>query len=74
MGASKGAVSGQGAPSSRFLLDLSPLPPSTPASLDAEQARVVAHARGPLLVLAGPGTGKTTTIALGLTSPESTKA
>jgi hypothetical protein len=62
MGASKGAVSGQGAPSSRFLLDLSPLPPSTPASLDAEQARVVAHTRGPLLVLAGPGTGKTTTI------------
>src|SRR3954463_13806137 len=31
-------------------------------SLDAEQQRVVDHAGGPLLVLAGPGTGKTTTL------------
>ena len=62
MGASKGAVSGQTTPSSRFLLDLSPIPPSTPAALDTEQAQVVAHRKGPLLVLAGPGTGKTTTI------------
>ncbi len=30
--------------------------------LDAAQAQVVSHAGGPLLVLAGPGTGKTTTI------------
>jgi superfamily I DNA/RNA helicase/RecB family exonuclease len=30
--------------------------------LDEHQRRVVAHAGGPLLVLAGPGTGKTTTI------------
>ncbi|MEQ4499804.1 UvrD-helicase domain-containing protein, partial [Nocardioides kribbensis] len=30
--------------------------------LDAEQQRVVDHAGGPLLVLAGPGTGKTTTL------------
>ncbi|MDP9093576.1 MAG: ATP-dependent helicase [Actinomycetota bacterium] len=30
--------------------------------LDAEQQRVVAHSGGPLLVLAGPGTGKTTTL------------
>jgi superfamily I DNA/RNA helicase/RecB family exonuclease len=30
--------------------------------LDAEQRRVVDHAGGPLLVLAGPGTGKTTTL------------
>lgn len=30
--------------------------------LDDDQRRVVAHRRGPLLVLAGPGTGKTTTI------------
>src|SRR5215469_9223908 len=30
--------------------------------LDAAQRAVVAHAGGPLLVLAGPGTGKTTTI------------
>jgi superfamily I DNA/RNA helicase/RecB family exonuclease len=30
--------------------------------LDDEQRRVVAHRSGPLLVLAGPGTGKTTTL------------
>jgi superfamily I DNA/RNA helicase/RecB family exonuclease len=30
--------------------------------LDADQQRVVDHGAGPLLVLAGPGTGKTTTI------------
>ena len=33
-----------------------------PVALDAEQQRVVDHAGGPLLVLAGPGTGKTTTL------------
>ncbi|MBZ3903639.1 ATP-dependent helicase [Streptomyces griseiscabiei] len=33
-----------------------------PPRLDAEQRGVVDHARGPLLVLAGPGTGKTTTL------------
>ncbi|HET7326035.1 MAG TPA: ATP-dependent DNA helicase [Nocardioidaceae bacterium] len=31
-------------------------------SLDASQRRVVKHPGGPLLVLAGPGTGKTTTL------------
>ncbi|WP_394326740.1 ATP-dependent helicase, partial [Thermobifida halotolerans] len=31
-------------------------------NLDDDQRRVVAHRGGPLLVLAGPGTGKTTTI------------
>ena len=30
--------------------------------LDDQQQRVVDHAGGPLLVLAGPGTGKTTTL------------
>ncbi|GAA3722401.1 ATP-dependent DNA helicase [Spinactinospora alkalitolerans] len=33
-----------------------------PPVLDDHQQRVVAHKGGPLLVLAGPGTGKTTTI------------
>ncbi|MCX5194528.1 ATP-dependent helicase [Streptomyces sp. NBC_00249] len=33
-----------------------------PPVLDAAQRAVVDHARGPLLVLAGPGTGKTTTL------------
>src|SRR6201997_3563820 len=41
--------------------ELAPTPPSPPA-LDAAQQRVVDHKGGPLLVLAGPGTGKTTTI------------
>ncbi|WP_436786621.1 ATP-dependent helicase [Yinghuangia sp. YIM S10712] len=39
--------------------DISPLPELT---LDARQRAVVAHPGGPLLVLAGPGTGKTTTL------------
>ncbi|HEX6197562.1 MAG TPA: ATP-dependent DNA helicase [Jiangellaceae bacterium] len=37
--------------------------PAAPApELDADQRRVVEHRGGPLLVLAGPGTGKTTTL------------
>ncbi len=39
-----------------------PLPAATAARLDEAQQQVVDHAGGPLLVLAGPGTGKTTTI------------
>lgn len=46
----------------RFVLDSSPIPPGPAPSLDADQQRVVDHRHGPLLVLAGPGTGKTTTI------------
>jgi superfamily I DNA/RNA helicase/RecB family exonuclease len=34
----------------------------TPPTLDEHQRRVVDHPGGPLLVLAGPGTGKTTTL------------
>ncbi|WP_130493353.1 ATP-dependent helicase [Motilibacter rhizosphaerae] len=54
------------------LFDLAPPPgyvlvpgataPSAPPVLDAAQAAVAAHRDGPLLVLAGPGTGKTTTL------------
>jgi superfamily I DNA/RNA helicase/RecB family exonuclease len=37
-------------------------PETTPPVPDAAQRRVVEHPGGPLLVLAGPGTGKTTTL------------
>jgi superfamily I DNA/RNA helicase/RecB family exonuclease len=46
----------------RWELDLTPAPPAAPPELDERQRRVVEHRQGPLLVLAGPGTGKTTTI------------
>ncbi|HUY51783.1 MAG TPA: ATP-dependent DNA helicase [Streptosporangiaceae bacterium] len=39
-----------------------PGPPAGPPRLDEAQQAVVSHAGGPLLVLAGPGTGKTTAI------------
>jgi superfamily I DNA/RNA helicase/RecB family exonuclease len=39
-----------------------PVPAAPAARLDEAQQAVVDHAAGPLLVLAGPGTGKTTTI------------
>ena len=38
------------------------LGPTTRVALDEQQQAVVDHAGGPLLVLAGPGTGKTTTL------------
>ena len=39
-----------------------PVAPVDPPPLDDSQRRVVDHRHGPLLVLAGPGTGKTTTL------------
>jgi len=39
-----------------------PEPPPVTPTLDAAQQAVVEHPGGPLLVLAGPGTGKTTTL------------
>jgi superfamily I DNA/RNA helicase/RecB family exonuclease len=39
-----------------------PVAPAAAPSLDASQQAVVDHPGGPLLVLAGPGTGKTTTL------------
>ncbi|HVF04673.1 MAG TPA: ATP-dependent DNA helicase [Frankiaceae bacterium] len=53
-------VADLGAPAYR-LVRTAPPPPFVP-DLDDAQDRVVTHAGGPLLVLAGPGTGKTTTL------------
>ena len=39
-----------------------PRPAAVPPALDRDQQAVVDHPGGPLLVLAGPGTGKTTTL------------
>src|SRR5690606_38894157 len=46
----------------RLVLDRAAPQPGEAPALDADQGRVVAHRGGPLLVLAGPGTGKTTTL------------
>ncbi|MFE7269552.1 ATP-dependent helicase [Streptomyces sp. NPDC057623] len=45
-----------------YRLVRTPVVQAAPPRLDAAQRAVVAHATGPLLVLAGPGTGKTTTL------------
>lgn len=49
-------------PASPFRLVRAPLERPAPPVLDEYQQAVVDHAGGPLLVLAGPGTGKTTTL------------
>ncbi|MGW1891257.1 ATP-dependent helicase [Streptomyces sp. NPDC002004] len=51
----------QGDPGAYRLVRTAPVPVEPPR-LDAPQRTVVDHADGPLLVLAGPGTGKTTTL------------
>src|SRR6201995_710764 len=47
---------------SPYRLVREPVAPARPPVLDPAQRQVVEHEGGPLLVLAGPGTGKTTTI------------
>jgi superfamily I DNA/RNA helicase/RecB family exonuclease len=48
--------------STTYVLDRTPPAPVATPMLDASQQAVVDHVGGPLLVLAGPGTGKTTTL------------
>ncbi len=50
-----------------YRLVRTPVPAGRPPVLDEGQRAVVAHSGGPLLVLAGPGTGKTTTIVEAVT-------
>ncbi|MFC4032561.1 ATP-dependent helicase [Streptomyces polygonati] len=45
-----------------YRLVRAPVVPAAPPVLDAAQRAVVEHRGGPLLVLGGPGTGKTTTL------------
>lgn len=45
-----------------YRLVRAPVAPAAPPVLDAAQRSVVEHRDGPLLVLAGPGTGKTTAL------------
>jgi superfamily I DNA/RNA helicase/RecB family exonuclease len=47
---------------SRVVLDRTPPAPASAPKLDSQQRAVVDHRDGHLLVLAGPGTGKTTTL------------
>lgn len=49
-------------PPVRFVLSAAVGEPTEPPELDLSQRAVVEHPGGPLLVLAGPGTGKTTTV------------
>lgn len=58
-GASRGAG---GARAGAYRLVRTPPEAVVPPALDAAQRAVAEHDRGPLLVLAGPGTGKTTTL------------
>lgn len=46
----------------RLILDRTPAQPYSAPVLDDDQMRVVNHAKGAMRVLAGPGTGKTTTL------------
>ncbi|MGI5402759.1 ATP-dependent helicase [Streptomyces sp. CA-135486] len=52
----------RGRTSGAYRLVRTPPGPVAPPLLDATQRAVVDHGHGPLLVLAGPGTGKTTTL------------
>jgi len=50
----------------RLILDRTPALPYVAPTLDEDQLRVVNHRHGAMRVLAGPGTGKTTTLVAAL--------
>ncbi|WP_374629219.1 ATP-dependent helicase [Frankia sp. AgPm24] len=56
------SASAPAAPRTGHRLVAAPVPVATPLQLDGSQRQVVEHPGGPLLVLAGPGTGKTATL------------
>ncbi|MFF6957939.1 UvrD-helicase domain-containing protein [Streptomyces sp. NPDC008317] len=58
----------RGAGGGGYRLVRTPPVAATPPVLDAAQRAVVEHGQGPLLVLAGPGTGKTTTLVEAVTA------
>jgi superfamily I DNA/RNA helicase/RecB family exonuclease len=75
---SRGAMPGPDAPGAAayatrpgvggYRLVRTPVVSAAPPVLDAAQRAVVEHGEGPLLVLAGPGTGKTTTLVEAVTA------
>ena len=56
------AVAAPGATRRAYRLVRAAPPPSPPLAEDPVQQRIVAHTAGPLLVIGGPGTGKTATL------------
>jgi superfamily I DNA/RNA helicase/RecB family exonuclease len=61
-GGSPGPTAGPGSGRAAYRLVRRPLDAAPPAGDDPLQRHVVAHTEGPLLVVGGPGTGKTTTL------------
>ena len=51
-----------------FILDLTPIPEHSMPAFDENQLAVIAHRHGAMRVLAGPGTGKTTTLVHAMAS------
>src|SRR5882757_5345277 len=63
-----GAAYAMGPSVGGYRLVRAPVVHAAPPVLDAAQRAVVEHRHGPLLVLAGPGTGKTTTLVEAVTA------
>ncbi len=55
-------------PMTHFILDRTPVPPRSVPQFDENQLAVINHRHGAMRVLAGPGTGKTTTLVHAMAS------